>query len=91
MSILAPGSEPPAIPELSEEQTRDVAILYARRVVIDHWPSVEWAGCPACLTDGCRPMNAALEFLRVEDFPAYQRLAELLRDGQPVEMIPEDL
>ncbi|WP_326551677.1 hypothetical protein [Micromonospora sp. NBC_01813] len=90
MSVLVPGSQPPAIPELSEEQTRNVAIMYARRVVTDRWPSVEWAGCPVCLTDGCRPMNTALEFLRVEDFAAHQRFAELLRDGQPVEMTTDD-
>jgi hypothetical protein len=90
MSVLVPGSQPPAIPELSEEQTRDVAIGYARSVVTDHWPSVEWAGCPVCLTDGCRPMDTALQFLCVEDFAVYQRLAELLRDGVPVEMITDE-
>jgi len=55
-----------------------------------HWPSVEWAGCPVCLTDGCRPMDTALQFLCVEDFAVYQRLAELLRDGVPVEMITDE-
>jgi len=33
-------------------------------------------------------MDTALQFLRVEDFRAYERFAELLlRDGKPVEMI----
>ncbi|WFE24816.1 hypothetical protein O7623_15350 [Solwaraspora sp. WMMD791] len=87
MSVLVPGSQPPAIPELSEEQTRDVAIRYARSVVTDHWPSAEWAGC---LTDGCRPVDTALQLLRVEDFNVYERLAELLRDGKSVEMITDE-
>ncbi|MFV2097364.1 hypothetical protein ACFHW1_18070 [Micromonospora sp. LOL_014] len=90
MSVLVPGSQPPAIPELSEDQTRDVAIRYATSVVTDHWPSREWAGCPVCLTDGCRPMDTALQFLRVEDFGAYEWFAELLRDGKPVKMINDE-
>ncbi|MFY1636285.1 hypothetical protein ACN27F_23935 [Solwaraspora sp. WMMB335] len=90
MSVLVPGSQPPVIPELSEEQARNVAVMYTRRVVADHWPSVEWAGCPVCLTDGCRPMRTALDFLQVEDSAAYRRFVDLLRDGQPVETITDD-
>ena len=35
-------------------------------------------------------MDTALQFLCVEDFAVYQRLAELLRDGVPVEMITDE-